>query len=352
LLDFCFLIRVYPCASVANSSFVLGFDVGGANLKAAHSSGPALSVPFALWKEPVNLPQALRRLRKEMPPADRLAVTMTGELCDCFESKRQGVLAILDAVLAVAKSIPVRVWRNDGHFVDVATARTTPLQIASANWLALATFAGRYASKGPALLIDIGSTTTDIVPLFDGRPRPRGRTDRERLDSSELVYTGVRRTPLCALFYNLLGSSFGAAELFATTLDAYLLLDHIPENGADTQTADGRPATKACAEARLARMICADLETSSAEERRELAKLILHNQTSMLGIAFSEVARRLPALPQTILFAGEGEFLIRLALQKQREIPPCRVVSLGRELGPAASRAACAYAVAILAAEE
>ena len=327
---------------------VLGLDIGGANLKAAHSSGRALSVHFALWKSAVRLPEMLGRLFQDMPPFDILAVTMTGELCDCFENRRQGVLAILDAVTDAAGQTPLRVWRNDGHFVDVDAARATPLQVASANWLALAMFAGRYATKGPALLIDIGSTTTDIVPLFDGRPRPKGRTDRERLRSSELVYTGVRRTPLCSV----LGGCRIAAEVFATTQDAYLLLDHLPEDIADTNTADGRPATKACAEARIARLFCADLETTTAAERRWLAEQALESQTMILGIAFHQAARRLPALPQTVLFAGEGEFLIRLALKSQQDIPPCRVVSLSRELGPEISRAACAYAVAILASEK
>src|SRR5205807_547928 len=119
----------------------------------------------------------------------------------------------LDAVEAVAAGMPVRVWQTTGRFTDVATARKTALQTASANWLALATFAGRYAPSGPALLIDIGSTTTDVVPLLDGRPVPRGRTDSERLEAEELVYTGVRRTPLCALRGDVV------AELFATTLD-------------------------------------------------------------------------------------------------------------------------------------
>ncbi|MHB1425042.1 MAG: hydantoinase/oxoprolinase family protein [Gemmataceae bacterium] len=326
---------------------VLGLDIGGANLKAAHTSGSALSVPFALWKAPALLPDALGRLLQDMPPFDAVAVTMTGELCDCFESKRQGVLAILDAVTAAAGSVPVHVWRNDGHLVDVAAARETPLQIASANWLALAVFAGRYAPKGPALLIDIGSTTTDIVPLLNGRPKPKGRTDPERLRSSELVYTGVRRTPLCSLL-----PGFGATELFATTLDVFVLLDILPEDPMDCNTADGRPATKAAAALRIARMRCADLETSTDDERRRLAVLAWDNQSLLLGVAFNRVARLLPALPQTILFVGEGEFLIRDALEQQEDIPPCRVVSLGKELGFAISRSACAYAVAMLAAEK
>jgi probable H4MPT-linked C1 transfer pathway protein len=325
---------------------VLGLDIGGANLKAAHTNGRAHSVPFALWKQPALLPDALRQLLSDMPAADALAVTMTGELCDCFESKSQGVLAILDAVEAVAGRMPLCVWNHEGHLVDVTTARQSPLQVASANWLALAAFAGRYAPQGPALLIDVGSTTTDIIPLLDGAPVPRRRADPERLKSAELVYTGVRRTPLCAV----LGFSV-AAEVFATTLDAYLLLGHLPEDPADCNTADGRPATKACAQARLARMLCADLETSTEDERRQLAENVLNEQTITLGFLLNRVAARLPALPQTVLYAGEGEFLIRLALKGQQQLPPCRVVSLSRELGPEVSRAACAYAVAMLAAE-
>jgi (4-(4-[2-(gamma-L-glutamylamino)ethyl]phenoxymethyl)furan-2-yl)methanamine synthase len=326
---------------------VLGLDIGGANLKAAHTDGRALSMPFALWKNPALLPDTLRRLLHDMPPADGLAITMTGELCDCFENKRQGVLAILDAVREAAGDMPIRVWWNDGRFVDVAAARKKPLQVASANWLALATFAGRYAPKGPALLIDIGSTTTDIIPLMDGRPVHQGRTDLGRLFSGELVYMGVRRTPLCALL-----GGYGAAELFATTLDVYLLLGFLPEDPADCNTADGRTATKAAAERRIARMLCADVETSAAEVRRRLIEMVLDNQAMVLGMAFYRVARRLPALPQTVLFAGEGEFLIRLALKAQQDIPPCRVVTLSGQLGPTISQAACAYAVAMLAAEE
>src|SRR5437773_11265665 len=106
---------------------VLGLDVGGANLKAAHSGGGARSRPFALWKSPAGLTDALRPLLRDWPPYDLLAVTMTGELCDCFATKREGVRTILDAVCAAAGTTPVRVWRTDGRLVDVATARREPL---------------------------------------------------------------------------------------------------------------------------------------------------------------------------------------------------------------------------------
>jgi probable H4MPT-linked C1 transfer pathway protein len=329
-------------------SSVLGLDIGGANLKAAHTDGRALSLPFALWKEPDRLPHALRKLSGMIPPADVWAVTMTGELCDCFESKRQGVHAILDAVAEVAGDTPVRVWRNDGIFVDLATARETALQVAAANWLALATFVGPYAGGCPGILLDIGSTTTDIIPLQNGKPVPQGRTDPERFRAKELIYTGVRRTPLCAL----LGSE-GAAELFATTLDVYLVLGCLPEDPDDHNTADGRPATRAAAHARLARMVCADLETSTEEQREELADLVAVRQTRMLRDALRQNLERVGIAdgPAAVILAGEGEFLARRILADPARFWIKEIV-LSTKLGMSVSQAACAYAVAMLAAKE
>lgn len=321
---------------------LLGLDIGGANLKAADGDGRAATLPFPLWKHPDRLADALRTLLGRFPPADALAVTMTGELCDCFPEKRQGVAHLLGAAEQVAAGRPAYVWTNDGRFADLAAARQIPLKAAAANWLAVATFAGRWAPSGPALLIDIGSTTADVIPLLDGRPVPRGRTDPQRLHSGELVYTGVRRTPLCAL---LTGS---AAEWFATTLDAYLLLGDIPEDPDDRDTADGRPATVAAAEARLARMLCADLETSTPRERRAVAERASRRQEAMLRRAVGRVAGRLPGPPRAFVLSGSGEFLARRAIPGDGR---ARVVSLAQELGPALSAAACAYSVAVLAKE-
>jgi probable H4MPT-linked C1 transfer pathway protein len=325
---------------------VLGLDIGGANLKAAHSDGAVRLVPFALWKQPDQLAEQLRRLCQSMPPFDVLAVTMTGELCDCYQSKRQGVQAILDAVQHAADGKPIHVWRNDGRFVDLTTARNSSLQVAAANWLALAAYAGRFVPQGSALLIDVGSTTTDIVPLQDGLPVPQGRTDPERLRCGELVYTGVRRTPVCAI----LGPD-GAAEFFATMLDVYLILRWIAENPHDHDTADGRPATKAAAHARLARMICADLETSTEEERRKLAVRALQRQIYFIGSRIQSVLERMPAEPAAIVASGSGAFLLPAILEARPELRSARHLLLRDQIGESAAEAACAYAVAVLTRE-
>ncbi len=326
---------------------VLGLDVGGANLKAAHG-GTARVQPFALWKNPAGLADALRGLLRDLPAFDRLAVTMTGELCDCFESKRQGVHHILDAVESVAGDRPVRIWTTEARFVTPAQARQQPLRVASANWLALATLAGRLAPSGPALLIDIGTTTTDIIGLLDGRPVPRGWTDVERLKTSELLYLGWRRTPLCAL----LGMGH-AAELFATTLDAYLLLDRVVEDADDRDTADGRPATREAATRRLARMLGGDLETISVEDCRRLAQDVHAKVVGQIARAASQVIERLPGPPRVVVASGSAEFLVPIVLKsplldvRQKD---CPVLSLQKETGGSAE--ACAVAVALLCKEE
>jgi probable H4MPT-linked C1 transfer pathway protein len=323
---------------------VLGLDIGGANLKAAHSNGQARVQPFPLWKQPGELTAALGDLVDSMPTAEVLAVTMTGELCDCFDSKRQGVEAILNAVEAAVGNRFTRIWTTSDGFVDPAMARKKPLQVAAANWLALATFAGRFIPEDTGLVIDVGSTTTDIIPIVGGRPAPKGLTDPDRLRNLELIYTGVRRTPLCAV----LGAGV-AAEVFATTLDVNLVLDQIAEDPSDTNTADGRPATKCAAHGRLARMLCADAETMNPQETIKLAERALLRQVYHLTMAFDHVARGLPEPPRTVVLAGEGEFLARLVLNQQNSFRGGKIISFAESLGPDISRAACGYALAILA---
>jgi probable H4MPT-linked C1 transfer pathway protein len=326
---------------------VVGLDIGGANLKAWAFPGSAVTCPFALWKDPAGLRNQLDVLvARHFPNAVSFAVTMTGELCDCFETKRLGVLAILRAVRGMAGRRPVLVFGTDGVFASLAETKRAPLRAAAANWLALATYAGRLAPRGPALLIDIGSTTTDIVPLMDGKPAPVGRSDTDRLRSGELVYKGVRRTPVCALT-----AGEGAAEVFATTLDIYLVLGSIREDHQYRHTADGRPATRRRAFDRLARMNCADRETCQEGELCQLAKVVHQRLVIQIARGIDCVAGRLPGQPQTVILSGEGEFLARAALAPQNAFRAVEIISLEKRIGKRASAVACAYAAAQLALE-
>ncbi|MGF1581656.1 MAG: hydantoinase/oxoprolinase family protein [Gemmataceae bacterium] len=326
---------------------VLGLDIGGANLKAAHTNGTARSVPFPLWREPQRLAQELEALLNSMSAFDTLAITMTGELCDCFQTKREGVEHILDAVTnaMAATDTTLRVWQTTGTFADLAIAKRHSIQTAAANWQALAVFVSRLVPEGAALLVDVGTTTTDIIPLVDGKPSPRGLTDVARMQTKELVYTGVERTPVCAL----LGSRV-MAELFATTLDVYLLLESIPETES-TNTADGRTATIPNAHARMSRMLGGDPEMCSLEETTRLARDTAAIQEAMLQEAVQTVVREMAAKPERVILSGSGEFLAR-KVALRRGFDEAQLVSLNDHLGSEISSAACAHAVAVLASEE
>jgi probable H4MPT-linked C1 transfer pathway protein len=326
---------------------VIGLDIGGANIKAAHSEGATIERPLALWKNPKRLPDALADVARRLPASELLAVTMTGELCDCFPTQRAGVNAILDAVETGFGSLPMRVWQSEGRFVDTAAARTTPQLTGAANWLALAEFAGRFFAGQSGLVIDVGSTTTDIIPVCQGRPVPRGRTDKQRLLNRELVYTGARRTPLCAL----LGAE-GAAEFFATMHDVHIILGNTPEDDLDCDTADGRPATRPFALARLARMVCADREKCTDAELHSLAEKLFRRQCGLLQEGCRQVAAGLREPGRLLLIAGSGEFLARAAIAAEPDLANRPLISLGEKFGPNISRAACAYAVMMLAREE
>jgi len=291
---------------------VAGLDIGGANLKAAHVDGQAVSHPFAIWQHPQRLSQELNNLLNQLPQADRLAVTMTAELADCFETKAEGVDHILTSVEEVANGRPIEVWQTVGEFVSPELARETPLLTAAANWHALATWIGRTAPEGVSLMIDIGSTTTDIIPLLNGCPIPEGRTDFERLCAGELVYTGVRRTPLIALTKSLKireQECFLAAELFASTLDLHLISGEIEENHDDLETANGKSATREAALDRIARSFCCDRQEMTDAEIEQISQELIEHQKRMIRLSIQQVLVRQTSECQSLFLSGEGAFL-------------------------------------------
>lgn len=329
----------------------LGLDIGGANIKLANGHDFAVSHPFPLWQRPGGLGQELHRLIAEAPTCDRLAVTMTGELADCFQTKTEGVQRILDAVEQAANGRLTRVYSTSGGFQPATVARQQVAQVAAANWHAVAKFSGRFAPSGSAMLIDIGSTTCDVVSLADGSPCAGGTDDTERLRSGELVYSGVMRTPICGLVRHIMWRGAPcpvAREWFATTRDVYVLTGDLPEDSSSHDTADGKPATKDSARIRLARMVCAD--NASLADAVAAAKAIASVHANEIADAIRQVAARLETPPGTVIVSGEGEFLANRALELAKL--DANVVSLKERLGERISRCAPAHAVAVLAAED
>jgi hypothetical protein len=349
---------------------VLGLDIGGANIKAATADGDSVSVPFAIWRDPDGLTRQLESLPLLSTSRPELvALTMTAELADCFATKADGVRFVIATVCRVFPGAVVRVWLTSGEFASADEASDLPELAAAANWHALATWAARAVPSGPALLVDIGSTTTDIVPLQDGLPCPTGLNDADRLAAGELLYTGIRRTPVCAILSSVpvppdwhgpqpvSGRIPVAAELFATSLDVHLLNGDLPEDPADTDTADQRPATREAAGNRLAHMLCSDATELSEAQLKGIAAAISDHQVCQIAAAIRQQATQLMestgtsrrALP--VLLSGSGDWLAERALAEIRGLTFDPVLNLSARPVRSISPCAAAFAVARLAAE-
>ncbi len=348
---------------------ILGLDIGGANIKAADSTGRAVSRPFAIWRQPEGLKDQIISILNAFPQTERLALTMTAELADCFSTKSDGVRFILNAVEScLNSSVSIRedadnppeksrrsklmTWTTDGRFMNPDEARQSPLRVAAANWHALATWSMKFAPNGCGVLIDIGTTTTDIIPFEGGKPVPMGLTDVRRLESGELSYSGVRRTPLCAVAHSVpfeKGYCSLAAEIFATTLDIHLLLENIAEDPQDLDTANGKPATKLAAHDRISRMLCCDRDEISFGQAVQIAMFLADVQRQRLAGSLERVINRLSSACSTVIVSGSGSFLARRLIQENRKTKDSTVISLAEQFSPGIAEAACAYAVAQLA---
>lgn len=272
---------------------IIGWDIGGANLKAARLSPEGLTVaqmPFAMWQRRDELVGALIELSKRLGPARYGAVTITAELSDAFRTKRAGIAFVLEAL---QMALPETIWRIfgvDGQFHEVAFAYRQPMLVAAANWLATALWVAR--DHPDCVLVDIGSTSTDITPIAGGQVMAQGRNDPERLLRGELLYTGALRTPICAIVSRAPlwgGWCPVAAELFATAQDVHLLLNHLSTAQCTSASADGRPVTPEFAAERLARVVCADIELVSRAEIQALAGYIAGEQVRQVAQAMSQV---------------------------------------------------------------
>jgi len=331
---------------------VLGLDIGGANLKAANASGQAVTLPFPLWKQPEKLAGGLMEILVRLPHRGPVAVTMSGELCDCFPSKAHGVRHILTAVQEVFPEGPVFVWRNDAKWAGLQHAMEDPLPVASANWLASATFAARYLPQGAGWFFDLGSTTLDMIPLADGKVTSTSRTDLDRLKSGELAYLGASRTPVSSLITYVdvdRKTLTVATEWFASLDDVLLVLNQAAEDVHDKNTADGQPRTKACASVRMARMVCAEPNELGPGALASICREVLTVYQERL----SELLLRPYARQERwggVILSGSGEHLLANELHRL-DLEARPLVSLSQQLGPDLSTALAAYAVATLLAE-
>jgi probable H4MPT-linked C1 transfer pathway protein len=291
---------------------VIGIDVGGANLKVVDDDGVHIH-PCPLWKR-APLWELLRAYR-----SDDAAVVMTGELADCFSSKMEGIRWI---VSTVQKVFPNALF----YGIDGTFHRDVDPGLAAANWLVSAEFLlPRYRNM---LLLDMGSTTTDLIPLRDLN-QLKGLSDLRRLQEGYLLYHGLLRTSIPAFVRTLEVNGLPtplSSEHFAITADVHLLLGHILPEEYTCDAPDGTIPSRDSCMRRVARLVCADPQEVGEEEGiRHIAEQIGKIETDLIVDSVRRVEKS--AGTSGIVCAGIGGRIYAPLLGGR---------DLARDFGPAA----------------
>jgi probable H4MPT-linked C1 transfer pathway protein len=307
-------------------------DIGGANTKAAYiSTGDGFIRElktaieyFPIWKNPEKLGTVLSGLKERVSGSvklDCVGVTMTAELSDAYCTKREGVNRILAHVSQAFSATPIFVLDVDATLKSIEEAESALLKVAAANWAATGWLVSQLIRD--CIAIDVGSTSTSIIPVIGGRISAVGKTDLEKLMNGELIYTGSLRTNIAAIVNSIPlrgGVARVSSELFAQSGDAHLVLGNITEKEYTAETADGRGKTRTEAMARLARVVCADIEMLTEQEIVQIATYIHDKQVAQVTEGLSQVYNRIKPRTKAKISAvvtGLGKnFLARNAAQR------------------------------------
>ena len=280
---------------------IAGFDIGGANTDLAvidfeNGEIKNIEVDFAylpMWSNNDDLSEVLIELIEHICPVsdiDAVGISMTAELVDAYDTKKDGVL---DVVRKCEETFdcPVAYVGIDG-LMSKDEIEKTPLKAAAANWIATAQIATLISDN--CIFIDTGSTTTDIIPIKNGKECAIGKSDFDRSATGELVYTGTLRTNLASFLdkVELNDKEYRvASELFAQTADVYMVLDLISEDDYICDTFDGEGKSKIECARRIARVVCADLEMLSMDDIIEMCKFIHQKQVEQIADGLKQVSQ-------------------------------------------------------------
>jgi probable H4MPT-linked C1 transfer pathway protein len=337
----------------------IGWDIGGAHLKAARAQGGRIVAALQLPCNPhyglALLEQAIETARERLGDADRHAVTMTAELSDAFETRTTGVATIASIFARCAEAPSALFYAGKGGLIALSEVRAHAQAIASANWRASAELVARRLAD--ALFIDMGSTTTDLVPVSGGRISALGGGDAERLANGELAYTGFTRgDPAAGVTLAPLAGRWTplARENFATMADVRRVLDELPEAADAEPTADGRVKTVGASIARLARLAGRDAADAAPAQWRGFAAFLARAQMRLVEDQIALLrSRGAIAEDAPIIGAGVGRALVaRLARAEGRAYRDmAEFIDAAPDVAGVAADCAPAAALAVLAGE-
>ena len=180
---------------------IIGWDIGGAHIKAAKidfkkKTSKTAQIYSPIWKNKNYLKKSITLIKKKLGKTNYHAITMTAELSDIFTDRKNGVKHVVNLSSKILGEKNTFFYSKK-NFLKKKLAIKKPFELNSMNWHATASFISNFFPN--CILVDIGSTTTDIIPIKNKEIISKGVTDYQRLKSNELIYLGVLRTPIQAV---------------------------------------------------------------------------------------------------------------------------------------------------------
>ncbi|HIP15598.1 MAG TPA: hypothetical protein EYG87_02165 [Methanothermococcus okinawensis] len=321
---------------------MLGIDIGGANTKITELEEKYYKIHhiyFPMWKKHKKLTELLRVYNSGN--VEKVGIVMTAELVDAYRSKREGVEDILNSVERAFPDKDIYVFDVDGNFLEIDVAKKKYIKVSASNWTATAYFVIKDICDN-CILVDMGSTTTDIIPIKDGEILAE-ETDLKRLMNNQLVYVGALRTPLSFLTNTVVFRGFKtnvSSEYFSITGDVNLILNKINPEDYTCDTPDGVPVDRKSCMRRVARVLCSDLEEINEEEILDISLQFYRKLLNMVRSNLDRVSERYEI--RDVVITGLGESILKEALEGYS------IISVGERYGKEVSLSTPSFAVAKL----
>ena len=295
---------------------IIGWDIGGAHIKAAKidfkkKTSKTEQIYSPIWENINNLKNSIKSIKKKLGKTNYHAITMTAELSDIFPNRKNGVKYIikLSSKILGEKNI---FFYSKKNFLKKKSAIKKTFELSSMNWHATASFISNFFPN--CILVDIGSTTTDITPIKKNEIISKGTSDYQRLKSNELIYLGVLRTPIQAVEKkkNLIN------ENFANLSDVYRVLNKIPNTVDLLPTLDNKTKNKHDSARRIARIFGKDYKKNHFLKWKKTAYQIEGKHLKILKNIIEKIEKKNFLKKVPVIGAGIGEFLVKKIYNKKK----------------------------------
>ncbi len=297
----------------------LGIDIGGAHLKiiGLDKDGIVIFAEYSscrVWEGTKFLGKLFKDLNNLFPRKTlKCAITITAEMCDNFKDRKEGFKKII-------KLCQILEFKKYFYVNNSQIFKKKPKysEFISMNWHSIGRFLENKVDN--AILLDFGSTTTDLVCIKDNRIANEYFDDFLRINNYELKYTGFTRTPLYGITHEIKSTNNVQKiipENFSESSDIYRVLNKLDKKNDVDKTSDNRGKTKKESLIRISRNFGFDYKILFKKKIEKICNEISSIQLYSIYEAMNKLQKKFQIKKPTIIVSGIGQDVLSDYLKKK-----------------------------------